>query len=241
MVHDRAKWLIGMRRTALALTAVALSFAYPDIPAVHAQNVMRSPNLNIQSRMPAINPAVAPRINPVTTIGRTPPGNTARVGVTFPNARFSPNLSPACSYAHRDSSGECQDKPVASSVGGGAGKSANGGNAGKSAKSGKNGGASRNTPPAALNTTTIPKELVAEIDGSLTDAQADALARRHGLVRLQSQNFPLIGATIGLFRITDRRPVEKVRREFAGDAGVRSVQLNFRYWLQDQKVTRRWR
>ena len=77
---------------------------------------------------------------------------------------------------------------------------------------------------------------MAEIDGSLTDAQADALARRHGLVRLQSQNFPLIGATIGLFRITDRRPMEKVRREFASDAGVRSVQLNFRYWLQDQKV-----
>ena len=53
----------------------------------------------------------------------------------------------------------------------------------------------------------IANELVAEIDGSLSDAQADELARRHGLARLQSQNFPLIGSTIGLFRITDRRAV----------------------------------
>jgi subtilisin family serine protease len=231
MVHDRANWLIGVWRTALALVAAALPFAYPDIPAAHAQNVMRSPNLNIQSRMPAINPTVAPRINPVVGIGRTPPAvNIPRVGVTstLPNARFSPNLSPACSYAHRDSSGECQEKPVTSSDGGGAGKSA---------KSGKNGGAGRNAPLAAFNPTAIPNEFVAEIDGSLSDAQADALARRHGLVRLQSQNFPLVGATIGLFRITDGRPVEKVRRAFAAAAGVRSVQLNFRYWLvQNQKA-----
>lgn len=230
MVHDRANWMIGTRRTALALTAAALSFACPAIPAVHAQNVMRSPNLNIQSRMPTINPTVTTRINPniAVRISRTPPGvNTPRIGSTLPNARFSPNLSPACSYAHRDSSGECQDKPVSSSDGGGAGKSAG---------NGKNGGAGRNAPLAAFNPAAIPNEFVAEIDGSLSDVQADALARRHGLVRLQSQNFPLVGATIGLFRITDRRPVEKVRREFAGDAGVRSVQLNFRYVLQDQKA-----
>ena len=198
---------------------------------------MRSPNINIQSRMPTINPTVAPRINSVTSIARTPPGNAARIGgiSTLPNARFSPNLSPACSYAHRASSGECQDKPVVSSDSGG-GKSTNGGDAGKSTRNGKNGGVGRNAPLAALNPTAIPNEFVAEIDGSLTDAEADALARRHGLVRLQSQNFPLIGSTIGLFRFTDRRPMEKVRREFASDAGVRSVQLNFRYWLQDQKV-----
>ena len=229
MIHDRANWLSGMRRTVLALTAATLSFAYPDVPQAHAQNVMRSPNLNIQSRMPAINPTVTTRINPtiaarpVTTIGRTP-----RIGVTLPNARFSPNLSPACSYAHRDSSGECQDKPVASS---------NGGGAGKSAGNGKKGGAGRNAPLAAFNPTAVPNEFVAEIDGSLSDGQADALARRLGLVRLQSQNFPLIGATIGLFRITDGRPVEKVRRAFAAATGVRSVQLNFRYWLvQNQKA-----
>ncbi len=234
MIHDPANRLIGMRRTVLALSAAALSFAC--ISAVHAQSVMRSPNLNIQSRMPTINPTVAPRINPVVGINRTPPGiNTPRVGVTstLPNARFSPNLSPACSYAHRDSGGECREKPVSLSDGGGAGKSAKNG---KSGKDGKNGGAGRSGPLAALNPTAVPNEFVAEIDGSLSDAQADALARRHGLVRLQSQNFPLVGATIGLFRITDGRPVEKARRSFAAASGVRSVQLNFRYFLQDQKA-----
>ena len=77
---------------------------------------------------------------------------------------------------------------------------------------------------------------MAEIDGALSDAQADELARRHGLVRLQSQNFPLIGSTIGLFRIADRRAAETVSRELAADANVRSVQPNFRYVLQDQKA-----
>ena len=223
MIHDCANRLIGMRRTALALTAVALSLACAGIPAVHAQSVMRSPNLNVQSRMPTINPVVG--------IGRAPPVvNIPRVGVTstLPNAHFSPNLSTACSHAHRDSSGECQEKPL---------KSSDGGGAGKSAKNNKSGGAGRNGPPAALNATAVLNEFVAEIDGSLTDAQADALARRHGLVRLQSLHFPLIDATIGLFRITDGRSVEKARRAFAAAAGVRSVQLNFRYWLtQSQKA-----
>jgi subtilisin family serine protease len=82
---------------------------------------------------------------------------------------------------------------------------------------------------------TIAGQIVAEINGSLTNAQAEALARRHGLARLESQNFPLVGATIGLFRITDRRSIEAVRRELAADAGVRSVQPNFRYVLQDQQ------
>ena len=66
-------------------------------------------------------------------------------------------------------------------------------------------------------------------------AEADELARRHGLERIASQNFPLLGGTIGLFRIVDRRPVDTVRRELAADGSVRSVQLNFRYFLQDQK------
>ncbi len=94
----------------------------------------------------------------------------------------------------------------------------------------------RNTPQTALNFRAIANELVAEIDGALSDAQADALARRHGLRRLESQSFPLVGATIGLFRITDRRTVETASRELGADTGVRSVQPNFRYVLQDQNT-----
>ncbi len=74
-------------------------------------------------------------------------------------------------------------------------------------------------------------EILAVIDGS----QADELARRHRLTRLASQNFPLVGATIGLFRITDGRTVDVVSRELERD-GVRSVQPNFRYVLQEQQA-----
>jgi subtilisin family serine protease len=230
MVHDRANWRIALRRTALAVTAVACSVACPGVPAVQAQSVMRSPNLNIQSRIPTINPT-APRINPTIAVRPVTGGisagvTSARIGAKLPEAHYSPNLSPACSYAHRDSSGECKEKPISSSDRGGAGKSA---------KTGKNGGASRNPPLAVLNPTAIANEFVAEIDGSLSDAQADALARRHGLVLVQSQNFPLLDATIGLFRITDRRPVEQARRTFSGESSVRSLQLNFRHFLQEQK------
>jgi len=243
MVRDPANWPTKTRRAVLALGVAALPFAYLDGAAVHAQSIMRSPNLNIGARIPSINPTVAPRINPdiagrvVTGADRTLPRvnitsvtrSTPRIGVTstLPYARYSPNLYPACNYAYRDSDGECRDQPVTSADGGGAG--------GASGKN-KNNGARRNTSLTALNLRRIANELVAEIDGSLSDAQADELARRHRLERIGSQNFPLIGGTIGLFRIVDRRSVETASRELATEASVSSVQPNFRYVLQDQKA-----
>src|SRR6266851_5062537 len=232
MVRDPANWLTKMRPAVLALSVAALPLGYLDGATAHAQSIMRSPNLNMA---PRINPDIAgrvvsgadgrpPRVN-ITSVTRSTP----RIGVTstLPYARYSPNLYPACSYAYRDSDGECRDQPVTSADGGGAG--------GASGKS-KNNGARRNTTLTALNLRTIANELVAEIDGSLSDAQADELARRHRLERIGSQNFPLIGGTIGLFRVVDRRTVETASRELATDASVRSVQPNFRYVLQDQKV-----
>ncbi len=219
MVHDRANWRVKTRRAALALTVAALPFAYLGGSAVQAQSVMRSPNLNIQSRIPTINPTVVPRIDP----------NIAGRAVT-PNLR----TYPACSYAYRNSDGECSNKPVSSADGGGTGGS--GGASGKNKDKNKNSGPRRIVAQTGLNLRTITGEIVAEIDSALSDAQTDELARRHGLARLQSQNFPLIGATIGLFRITDRRPVQTVSRELATEASIRSVQLNFRYFLQEQKA-----
>ena len=206
------------RRAALALTIAALPIGYFDGSPVHAQSLIRSPNINIGSRIPSINPTVTPRINPniadraVTGIGRT-----------IPNLR----TNPACGYAYRDSDGGCSGQPVSSGDGGGSGSSS-----GKS----KNNGQRRNTQLTALNLRTIANQMVAEIDGSLSEAQTDQLARRHGLVRIESRNFPLLGATIGLFRITDRRSIVTVSRELAADASVRSVQPNFRYFLQDQNA-----
>src|ERR1700704_6430498 len=216
MIHDRPSWRIKTRRAALAVAA--LPFAYFDGSAVHAQNIMRSPNLNIQSRIPSINPTVAPRIDP-NIAGRAVTG----IGRTTPNLR----TYPACSGAYRNGGGECRDQPVSSADGGGTG--------GVSGKN-KSSAPRRNAAQTVLNLRTIAGEIVAEIDGSLSDAQADELSRRHGLARLASQNFPLVGSTIGLFRVTDRRTVEVVSRELATEASVRSVQPNFRYVLQDQKA-----
>jgi subtilisin family serine protease len=211
MIHDCASWRIETRRVTLALTIAALPFAYLDGPAAHAQSIMRSPNLDIQSRIPTINPTV-PRIDP----------NIA--GRTAPNLR----TRPACSYAYRNADGECQDQPVTSADGGGTG--------GASGKK-KGDGPRRNVVQTVVNLKTIPNEIVAEIVGSLSDTQAEEWARSHRLARIGSQNFPLIGGgTIGLFRITDRRTVETVSRELSADASVRSVQANFRYRAQDQRA-----
>jgi hypothetical protein len=240
MIHHRAKRRMTAQRAARALLSAALPLACLAGPAAHAQGFMRSPSINIESRMPSINPTVAPRIDTniagraVTNVGRTGPRiNAAALRATgigarsLPYARYSPNLYPACSYAYRDSDGECLDQPVTSTDGGGGGPS------GKKAGNGPRRNASQ-TASGGVGTNT--GELVAEIDDSLTSAQADEAARRHGLERLQSQHFPVVGVTIGLFRITGRRSVETVSREFATEAGVRSVQPNFRYLLQDQKA-----
>jgi subtilisin family serine protease len=249
MLDDRATWRRKTRRAAVLLTTAASLFAGLDVSLASAQSIMRTPNLNIGSRVPTINPIVTPRIDPniagrannigVTGIDRTTPRITTniptmratpRIGVTstLPHTRYSPNLYPACSYAYRDSSGECRDQPVTSGGGSGGSKSATNKN--------KKGGRSQDAPQTALNARTVTGEFVAELDGSLSDAQADELSRRHRLERIASQNFPLIGSTVGLFRIVDRRPVEMASREFAAEAGVRSVQLNFRYLLQQQKA-----
>jgi subtilisin family serine protease len=243
MVHDGPNWLMKTRRAALILSAAFLPLMAFAASAVHAQGIMRTPNLNVGARTPTISPTVTPRINPTIAarpsvsadrVARTPPSrigtmsSTLRVrpgGLpsTLPYARFSSNLYPACQNAFRGPDGECFDRPVMSAGGNG--------NAG-SAKKG-NGGSRNNNAQAAVNLRAAQNELVAEIDGALTTAEADELARRHGLERIASQSFPLLGATIGLFRIVDGRPVDTVRREFAAD--VRSVQLNFRYFLQDAK------
>ena len=248
MVHDGPNWLMKTRRAALILSAALLPLmAFAASPA-DAQSIMRTPNLNVGARTPSINPTIAPRVNPsvaarqpsvgadrvartpptrITTINSTPRIPGPRVQSTLPYARFSPNLYPACQNAFRGADGECFDRPVVSAGSG------NGKNNNVSARKGN--GGSRNNAQAAVDIRTVRNELVAEIDGALSTAEADQLARRHGLERISSQNFPLLGGTIGLFRIVDRRPVDTVRREFAADGSVRSVQLNFRYFLQQQK------
>ena len=208
--------------------------------AADAQSIMRSPTISVPSRIPGIanrvNPGLATRVNPViaghavTNMGviRTPPP-TALAGsrVTrpqFPYLRTPPNLYRSCGAADRGTDGDC------------VGVLATAGGNGSGAKPRARGRPRGDTALAAVNFPTVTNEIVAEIDDALTGQQADALARRHGLSRIASQSFPLIGATIGLFRIADGRSFATASREFSADAGVRSVQPNYRYFLQEQKT-----
>src|SRR5580704_1519132 len=110
MLHDRANWRMTARRVALALTAAALPLAGLDAPAIHAQNIMRSPTISVQSRIPSINPNVGPRINP-NIAGAAAMG----VGRTSANLRIRRD----CTYAYRDSDGRCRNQPISSAGGGG--------------------------------------------------------------------------------------------------------------------------
>src|ERR1700752_1713325 len=124
MLHDRANWRMTARRVALALTAVALPLAGLDAPAIHAQSIMRSPTISVQSRIPSINPNVGPRINPniagaVEGVGRINPNlaGTAATGIGRTSANL--RIRRDCTYAYRGSDGRCRDQPISSAGGGG--------------------------------------------------------------------------------------------------------------------------
>ncbi|WP_245452614.1 S8 family serine peptidase [Bradyrhizobium sp. C9] len=216
-----------MNRAAIA-AAVLLLVSVAG--SAYAQNFMRSP---IGGR-PQLS--IGPRVNPGIgragggldgTADRTPlhgpatswTGDGPRSSLPLPRARDAPRFSADCD----DGTRQCAGRPVA----------VNGGGKGAARKGKAGGGSSRAQDVAA--TRTVPNELVAEIDGTLSETLTDALAGRHGLRRIASQNIPLLGATIGLFRTAGNRSVDAVARELASDSRVRSVQPNYRYALQDQK------
>jgi Subtilase family len=196
---------------AAALPLVCVGALLVGAPAVHAQSIMRTPNLNIGPRVPAITSGATSRISP---------NIAGAVGRSVGDVHYSHNNFPSCDPANRAAGGECIDRAVSSGDGG----------PGGGAKRSRNNAPRRNNVQAAVNLRIVANEIIAEID----DAQADDMARRHRLARIEAQNFPLVGSTIGLFRITDGRSVETVRAELATDTNVRSVQPNFRYLLQDQ-------
>jgi subtilisin family serine protease len=195
----------------LKMRPAALLIALPLYPAwgcsaASAQSIMRSPNLNISSRVPSLEHGPHININP----------NLAGRAVTGLNG-YNIRIPSPCTAADRDS-GNCSGEMVGRSVR----KIRNNTNTASGASPGLR---------------AMTNEIVAEIDGALSASQADALARRHGLRRIDSRNFELLGTTIGLFRIEGRKTVEAASREFSQDGSVRSVQPNFRYALQDQKTS----
>ncbi len=183
---------------ASSVGAALLLAACLDIEGAHAQAIMRTPTISVPSRTPTVSPSIAAR---AVSVDHGPHVvTTARISArmatnpVLPYARYSPNLYPACTAAYRDADGECLAQ--ANGSGDGSGKSAK-----KSAGKGRG-----NNTPVAVNLRSFANEFVAEIDSALSLTEADELARRHGLTRVSSESFPLIGATVGLFRIADGRP-----------------------------------
>jgi hypothetical protein len=217
---------MNAQRTVLALTAIASVLSLASLNA-QAQNFFRPPAVNVGPRINTPAPAVvvAPRIDP----------NVAgRVGDVGGTSRLSTNGMTNCPAAYRSTTGECLNQPVGTQgTASGNGSAGNGNSGGSTTKGKKTTTTSRNNAvQTSIASPSVINELVAELDGNT----ADELARRHRLRLISLQNFPLINATIGLFRITDRRSAETVRNELATEASVRSVQLNNRFFLQDDKA-----
>jgi subtilisin family serine protease len=82
----------------------------------------------------------------------------------------------------------------------------------------------------------VPEEVVIEVDGAPTPEQVQALASRHGLVRVESQQFRLTGTTMFRWRIPDGRSVEQVIRELQADGTVLSAQPNYIFMAQQQPL-----
>lgn len=94
----------------------------------------------------------------------------------------------------------------------------------------------RRNAPAAANNSYVPKEVLLEVDGNLSETQKAAIARRHRLSRVEAQDLPLLGSTLLRWRIRDNRSVDSVIRALVAENDVRSVQRNAIFRLQQHSA-----
>ena len=93
--------------------------------------------------------------------------------------------------------------------------------------------------PGANERRYVSNEVVIEVNGRPTPQEADALAQRHSLRRVESQEFPLVGTTMFRWVIPDNRSVSAVIRQLEADGNVRSAQPNYVHRLQQASPARR--
>lgn len=184
------------------------------------------------------SPSAGARTVPTTNAWVTPTHNLAprvpRISGGAPESHFSMRSNPNCnSYKSFEGFGgrPCTQKPRRTIASGGGGDSRPPRGATKKA-------APKASAGAIASRDFVPNEIIIEVDGTVTEAQAIALAQRHRLTRVESQNFPLIGATMFRWRIPDRRSIDTVARRLLADGSVRSVQRNFRFTLQQSETAR---
>ena len=93
---------------------------------------------------------------------------------------------------------------------------------------------SRN-PVAAADRTFVPNEVLIEIAGQPPAAQVQDIAKKHRLRQVQSQHIALLDATFYRWRIPDGRSVDTVVKQLSVDGGIKSVQRNSIFRLQDDQ------
>jgi subtilisin family serine protease len=200
----------GVVRSARSVVACAVMFSFA-IPQAFAQGYG-----NFAVRGPSIN--VGPRININPNIRHSP--NIGYDGYD----RVRPKLRPHIVQEYDDGPPPDYDDGPSRKYR-------------KKQQSGKSAGRKKSAPVAAGDTY-VAKEVLIEIDGNPTDAQADELARRHRLTRLQSQSFPLTGSTFFRWRIPDGRSVDAVVRELVAAGNVKSAQRNNIFRLQQNAAAK---
>jgi subtilisin family serine protease len=189
------------------LIAAAVAFN-AAISAASAQSAMRGPSINSINVGPrAPNLNINPNINP-------------NIGPSInPTVRYSPNLN----Y----DGGPPDQSPRRVKLR----------ESGPPDSSNSSVGKTKKNVLTVADSRFVAREIVIEVDGNPTDAEADIIARRHRLTRVQSQNFPLIGSTMFRWRIPDNRSVNAVVRELVADNTIKSAQPNYRFTLQQAAVS----
>jgi subtilisin family serine protease len=84
-----------------------------------------------------------------------------------------------------------------------------------------------------------PDEVVVSLPSNLSPQAVDAIARRHGLMRLDSQATALTGTTFHRWRINDGRSVTAVLRRLQAEGAIAAAQPNYRFRLQQSDVATR--
>ncbi len=91
-----------------------------------------------------------------------------------------------------------------------------------------------NNIAAAGPASAASRDVLILVDGTTqTDAQIEALAQRHRLVRIESLGIPMLAGTLFRWRIPDNRPMDRVLNDLSNDRAVRFAQRNMIYRAQD--------
>jgi subtilisin family serine protease len=91
-------------------------------------------------------------------------------------------------------------------------------------------GFDRLTPGAAY----VPNEVILDIPASVPTATLDAIAARHGMTRLETQTFRLIGRTLHRWRIDGGTSAPDMIGNIAGERQVVGAGYNYLYALAEQ-------